>query len=302
MAAALAVGVLAAGVSPASLGAQATAAVPGPPLARTGTFREHAKFPSALVEPRDVIVWLPPGYDANARERYPVLYMHDGQNVFDPATSYGGVDWAVDEVMTRLIAERRVRPAIVVGVRNTPKRFEEYMPQQAVNASGPLATGVRGLFVGTLLSDAYLKFLVTELKPFIDRTYRTRPGRDDTMVMGSSMGGLISLYAMTQYPDVFGGAGCVSTHWPAGDGAMVGYLATHMPDPATHRIYFDHGTATLDSLYAPFQARADSIMRAAKWTEGRNWMTRVYPGADHSERSWRVRVDVPLTFLLGTAR
>ncbi|MBI3792807.1 MAG: alpha/beta hydrolase [Gemmatimonadetes bacterium] len=278
------------------------APVAGPPLGRTGDLRDHPAFPSAFVTARDVHVWLPPGYDANARERYPVLYMHDGQNVFDPATSYGGVDWAVDEVMTRLIAEKKVRPAIVVAVRNSPKRFEEYMPQQAVKSATTLGTGVRGLWQGTLLSDKYLRFLVEELKPFIDRTYRTRPGRDDTMIMGSSMGGLISLYAMTQYPAVFGAAACVSTHWPAGDGAVIGYLASHMPSPAQHRLYFDHGTATLDSLYAPFQARADSVMRAAGWREGDNWVTRVFPGADHSERAWRVRVDVPLTFLLGTAR
>ena len=117
--------------------------------------------------------------------------------------------------------------------------------------------------------------------------------------MGSSMGGLISLYALTEYPAVFGGAACLSTHWPAGGGVMIDYLRSALPDPAGHRIYFDHGTATLDSLYPPFQRRADAVMRAAGYVEGRDWVTRVFAGAEHSERAWRVRVEQPLIFLLG---
>jgi len=229
-----------------------------------------------------------------------VLYMHDGQNVFDPATSMGGVDWGVDETMTKLIAAKRVRPAIVVGVWNTAKRGQEYMPQKPVDGATSIATGTGSPpAAGPAISDAYLKFLVTELKPFIDRTYRTRSGRADTFVMGSSMGGLISAYAISEYPAVFGGAGCVSTHWPAGNGGMIDYLRRSGPDAKTHRMYFDHGTATLDSLYAPFQARADAVMRAAGYVDGKNFVTRVFEGADHSERAWRARLEVPLVFLLG---
>ncbi|HNG95242.1 MAG TPA: alpha/beta hydrolase-fold protein, partial [Acidobacteriota bacterium] len=93
--------------------------------------KKHAQFSSKLIDPRDVDVWLPPGYETDTHKRYPVLYMHDGQNIFDPKTSYGGVDWGVDETMDRLIREKKIRPAIVVGIWNSPKRYAEYMPQKA---------------------------------------------------------------------------------------------------------------------------------------------------------------------------
>ena len=287
---------------PGGAAAQATQPVPGPPLGVTGTVRFYGDFPSKYVAARNVEVWLPPGYERVAGARYPVLYMHDGQNVFAPATSYTKVDWGVDETMTRLIGERKVRPAIVVAVWNTPARMQEYMPQKALASEKDIPSGIPGVppFQGPILSDAYLRFLVEELKPFIDRTYRTRTGPADTFIMGSSMGGLISVYAMTEYPSVFGGAACLSTHWPAGNGATVAYLRKALPAPATgHRVWFDHGTATLDALYGPYQAQVDDIMRAAGYIAGKNWVTRVYPGADHSERSWRVRVADPLIFLLG---
>ncbi len=275
--------------------------VPGPSLGLAGYRKMHMAFPSTFVDARNVEVWLPPRYEQKPGERYPVLYMHDGQNAFDPSTSYAGVDWGVDEWMTSLIGQHKVRPAIVVAVWNTPKRFPEYMPQKAVPAGDTsIATGVGGPpITGAVFSDAYLKFLVTELKPFIDKTYRTKPGRADTFVMGSSMGGLISAYAISEYPDVFGGAACLSTHFPIGNGLMVDYLARTAPDPKTHKFYFDHGTATLDANYAPFQLRADSVMRAKGYVDGKSMLSKVYDGADHSERAWRVRLDEPLTFLLG---
>jgi predicted alpha/beta superfamily hydrolase len=289
-----------AGAAPARAAGQAAAA-PELPLGVTGTVRFHADVPSRHVAARHVEVWLPPGYDAATGTRYPVLYMHDGQNVFAPATSYTRIDWGVDEAMTRLIAERRVRPAIVVAVWNTPARFQEYMPRKALDF---LPDSVRAVpqaraQLDSVRSDQYLRFLVEELKPFIDRTYRTRPGRADTFVMGSSMGGLISAYALAEYPEVFGGAGCVSTHWPAAEGVMLPYLARALPAPGAHRLWFDHGTATLDSLYAPYQQRADSLLRAKGWTPGPRWTTRRYTGAEHSERAWRARIADPLVFLLG---
>jgi predicted alpha/beta superfamily hydrolase len=273
---------------------------PAPKGGVIGTVKRHAAFPSKRVEPRNVDVWLPPSYEREPKRRYPVLYMHDGQNLFDPATSYGGVDWGVDEIMTKLIAGGEVREAIVVGVWNSPKRFNEYMPQKAV--PGADARDLENIPVeisGPIISDAYLQFLVHELKPFVDATYRTRTGRGDTFVMGSSMGGLISAYAVCEYPMVFGGAGCVSTHWPAGDGIVIEYLKRALPRPRSHKFYFDFGTETLDATYEPYQQRADDVMRRAGYTENRNWVTRKFTGAEHSERSWRQRVDVPLIFLLG---
>ena len=266
----------------------------------TGTVLRYPSMPSGHVAARNVDVWLPPGYDREPGKRYPVLYMHDGQNLFDPATSYGGVDWGIDETMTRMIAAGEVREAIVVGVWNTPKRREEYMPQRAVQ--GAIDFNVPGSTAARpedIISDRYLAFLVEELKPFIDANYRTLPDRADTYVMGSSMGGLVSQYAISKYPGVYGGAGCVSTHWPAGNGIALDDFAAHLPDPATHKYYFDYGTATLDESYEPYQLRADAILRNAGYVEGRNWITRKFEGAEHSEKAWRLRVGEPLAFLIG---
>jgi predicted alpha/beta superfamily hydrolase len=286
----------------AAAGAAARAPAPvqvtGPGV--TGTVIRYPLMPSTHVAPRNVDVWLPPGYATDPARRHPVLYMHDGQNLFDPATSYGNVDWAVDEAMTDLITRGAVREAIVVGIWNTPARRGEYMPQRAVRGNVDFnVPGAENLDAADIVSDRYLEFLVMELKPFIDATYRTLPGRADTFVMGSSMGGLISQYAMSRYPEVFGAAGCVSTHWPAGNGIALDDFAAHLPDPATHRYWFDYGTRTLDADYEPYQQRADEILRKAGYVEGENWITRRFEGAEHSEIAWRVRVHQPLEFLLG---
>ncbi|MEF2155616.1 alpha/beta hydrolase-fold protein [Luteimonas sp. FXH3W] len=264
-----------------------------------GRLERYSDFPSEYVSARNVQVWLPPSYDADRTQRYPVLYMHDGQMLWDATTTWNHQSWDVDDVMTRLIQSGEIREAIVVGIDNSPQRFAEYMPRKAI--AGP----VRGLPDQPLMkpvdiqSDAYLQFLVRELKPFVDGHYRTRRGAADTMIAGSSMGGLISLYAMTQYPKVFGGVAAISTHWPAGEGAMVNYLARHLPSPRDHRVYFDHGTATLDAQYAPYQQRTDAVMRNRGYRCGENWLSKTFDGADHSETAWNQRLDVPLRFLLG---
>lgn len=276
--------------------ARASAARPGV----TGDVRRHERFGSKFVDARNVDVWLPPGYEQKRSRRYPVVYMHDGQMLFDATKTWNRLEWGVDETMTRLVGEGRIREAIVVGVWNTPKRFYEYMPRKAV-AGAVVRMGVEGIpdvRADQIVSDDYLKFLANELKPFVDATYRTLPGRENTFVMGSSMGGLISAYAVSEYPNVFGGAGCISTHWPAGDGAVIDYLSQHLPDPRTHKFYFDYGTETLDAGYEPYQRKMDAVMRRAGYREGRNWLTRKFAGAEHSERAWAARVDVPLRFFL----
>jgi predicted alpha/beta superfamily hydrolase len=269
-----------------------------------GTVESFQPMPSRHVAARRIDVWLPPSYAAEPKRRYPVLYVHDGQNLFDPTLSYGGVDWDIDGVLTREAAGGRVREAIVVGVWNTPARFAEYMPAKPV-PPGQIASGLAGFNTGRaedLQSDAYLRFLVEELKPRVDTRYRTLRGRDDTAVMGSSMGGLISLYALAEYPGVFGAAGGVSTHWPAGDGAVVEWLAQHLPAPGTHRLYFDFGTTTVDASYAPYQARMDAYLRQLGHVEGRDFITRRFEGAAHNEDAWQRRVHEPLQFLLGPPR
>ncbi len=143
--------------------------------------------------------------------------------------------------------------------------------------------------------------MVEELKPFVDRSYRTLPGQEHSLLLGSSMGGMISAYALCEYPELFAGAACLSTHWPAGAGKMIDYLADQLPDPHRHRFYFDFGTETADAQYEPFQRQVDAVLRRKGYLEGQNWITRKFPGAEHSERAWRERLDVPLRFLLRTS-
>lgn len=265
-----------------------------------GRLIRHMDFPSRHVPARPVDVWLPPGYDA-ARP-YPVLYMHDGQNLFDPALAYGGVTWGVAEALTQLIAGQAVPPTIIVGIWNgKERRWQEYLPQRpfaAPHGAQALAALAPEWLSGPPDSDAYLRFLVTEVKPFIDHTYATRPEREHTFIMGSSMGGLISLYALCAYPHLFAGAGCVSTHWPAVDGVLPELMAL-LPEPGRYRLYFDFGTEELDAQYEPFQQQADALIAAMGYSQGEDWVTHKFPGANHSEQAWQQRVHIPLTFLLG---
>lgn len=265
-----------------------------------GRLEKIPHFPSQFVQNRPVDIWLPAGYPAVAA-RYPVLYMHDGQNLFEPEQASKGIDWGIDPALTELIARGIVPPVIVVGIWCNSQRWREYMPQRPLADGSPAAEkALQDQFLGgPPVSDAYCRFLLTEVKPYIDRTYPTRPERDNTFIMGSSMGGLISLYALCEYPDHFAGAGCVSTHWPAGAGIIAHhYLRAALPRPGRHKIYFDYGTVGLDAYYAPYQEKVDEIMARAGYSAGKDWVTHCFPGADHNEASWRERVHVPLTFLL----
>ena len=256
---------------------------------------------SKFVPARTVQVWLPPDYWIGHR-RYPVLYMHDGQNIFEEPAPFSGQSWHVQKALARLIAERRVRPAIIVGIWNTDNRLGEYMPEAALadapeaKADATAADFFRRLPVDRahVAGDAYLRFLVEELKPLIDARYRTLTGPKDTMLMGSSMGGLISAYAVTRYPHVFGAAACLSTSWPIGGGFAERWYEAHLP-PASTRLYFDYGTGTNDGAIEPFQRKLD----AAAHRDARHWTSRAWPGDAHTESAWARRVDVPLLFLLG---
>ena len=271
------------------------------PICRLGTFERLGELSSDGIAQRRVDVWFPPEYGRDHRRRFPTLYMHDGQNLFRPADSFVGVAWNIHAVLAALAEAGSAQPAIIVAIWNTPQRVAEYMPAKALDRHADTVERTR--FVeehGEPLSDAYLKFIVYKLKPVIDERYRTRARRQDTHIMGSSMGGLISAYAFCEYPEVFANAGCLSTHWPVAAGAMIPYLEETLPNPSGRRIYFDHGTATLDAKYPPFQAKADQVMRRRGFVEGESWITQRYPGAEHSERAWQARVDVPLKYLLGT--
>lgn len=260
---------------------------------------------SAGLLPRDVWVWTPPAYDAHLHMCFPVIFMHDGQNLFYPEKSYTHITWGVAETITKLSAWGFIQPAIVVGIDNTQNRFGDYLPLR------PYETPQGQAFLGRLtgaekeeldridwVADQYLELLVAEIKPRVDQDFRTLPDSDHTFVMGSSMGGLISLYALTEYPQVFGGAGCLSTHWPVMHNFMRLYLQEKLPSAGEHRLYYDYGTEGLDSEYAPYQQAVDALMVEKGYQYGVDWLTRLYPGADHHEQAWRSRLQIALRFLL----
>lgn len=286
----------------------------GPVHVSAGSIVDLGILQSKYADPRRVVVWLPSGYGATG-QKYAVLYMHDGQNLFDTATAGYGMEWQIDETLDRLIREKAVRPTIVVGIWNTPKRLQEYVPSKAFNGLPPdYRQKVRALYGGDPLSDNYLKFIVRELKPIIDRRFNVKTDRANTVMMGSSMGALISLYAIDEYPDLFGAAGMMSTHWPlviAPDNKPISdaeyetvsstfarYLSRALPDPATHTLYFDHGSETLDAVYARYQARVDAVVAKHGYRQWSNDLSLSFPGEKHNEISWASRVAVPLQFLL----
>mmetsp|Transcript_130810 Transcript_130810/g.291830 ORF Transcript_130810/g.291830 Transcript_130810/m.291830 type:complete len:342 (-) Transcript_130810:24-1049(-) len=282
-------------------------------------------FPStgSLAE-RPFHVWLPEFYSHDEDgERYAVLYMHDGQNLFEKEMTAFGTTWGVPETLPQLIAEGSIRKTIVVGVFNSPTRFRDYVPAPVVerlDAATREKLLAQEKYCGAPLSQGYASFVVEELKPFIDASFRTKPDRDNTFIMGSSMGGLISLYTLSLYPDVFAGAGCVSTHWPltiddqiledsttngwfdAVSKAFEGFLQEAIPvvrpGVAPHRWWFDYGSEHLDYYYEPYQKRADAIMLQKGYVEGKDVISKSYPGAGHNEGSWAARFRDPLVFLL----
>lgn len=284
------------------------------PVTSFGRIIRHRDFPSRFVDSRNIDVWLPDGY--HEKKKYAVLYMHDGQMLFDSTTTWNGSEWGVDETMSRLLKDGRIRDCIVVGVWNSGAgRHADYFPQQpfammteteqAVVYGSDRNNGHSAFNGAPVRSDAYLRFLVSELKPFIDKNYSTHSGRQHTFIAGSSMGGLISLYATCAYPDVFGGAACLSTHWPGvffveGNpfpAAMLRYLRERLPAPGRTVFYFDHGDRSLDALYPPFQKDVDQLLRSRGYSD-KNFRSLFFPGAEHTEKAWASRFHEPLLFLL----
>jgi enterochelin esterase-like enzyme len=294
------------GLSVALLATLPCAARADGPLPRvsTGSIERLPAVASQFVEARDVDIWLPPGYPSAGR--YAVLYMMDGQMLYDPATGWNGQSWRVQDALSKLLGEGRMPPTIVVGIHNSgATRHSEFFPE---NALPYLAEPLRSQFIGKGLAgrpraNAYLQFLVAELKPVIDRRYATLADARHTWLMGSSMGAIVSLYAMSEYPGVFGAAACLSSNWygsaedhPAIGRAALAYFAQRIPDAASHRLYMDHGTLGLDAGYGPYQAAFDAIAQTAGYGEG-NWKSLVFAGKSHTEVDWAARVDGALEFL-----
>lgn len=281
----------------------------------TGIIKHYENFPSKLVKPRNIDVWLPENY--SKKDKYAVLYMHDGQMLFDASNTWNKQEWRADEIAGKLMAEKRTEKFIIVGISSISEiRHSDYFPEKAFEILPEAKRdslyeshreGQSHLFGSKINSDNYLKFIVTELKPFIDNIFSTYSDQQHTFIAGSSMGGLISLYAICEYPNIFAGAACLSTHWPGVmpsannpvPDAFMAYMKNHLPSPKNHKIYFDYGTATLDAAYEPLQLKADEVMKSKGYKTGKNWVTKKFEGADHSEKSWAERLDVPFLFLLG---
>jgi enterochelin esterase-like enzyme len=242
--------------------------------------------------------------------------MHDGQMLYDANQTWNKQAWEVDDVMAKLIREQSITDVIVVGIWNGGEtRHFDYFPQKPFEMLSKKqqdsiynlnrSEGVK-LFNGKVSSDNYLKFIVQELKPIIDQKYAVYTDFEHTFIAGSSMGGLISMYAICEYPEVFGGAACISTHWPGIfhvennpiPNAFYQYLKMKLPNPKDHKLYFDFGTATLDALYEPLQNEVDLIMKE-KGYDSNHWMTQKFEGDNHSELSWQKRLYIPFQFLFG---
>ncbi len=225
---------------------------------------------------RSLRIYLPPSYQENAAKRYPVLYMHDGQNLFDAGTAAFGVEWGVDETVDRLVAAGVMDEVIVVGIDNTPDRIPEYTP-----CCDPKHGGGK--------VDAYGAFIIDTVKPMIDRTLRTLPGRDNTAVMGSSLGGLASVAIAQRHPGTFSKAGGLSSSFWWNNKAMVTKSAARVPV----RFYIDAGTSDdgLDELLL----MRDAMLRQG-YVSGADLFAYSAEGGSHNEKSWATRVAQPLAW------
>lgn len=249
---------------------------------------------------RHVEIWLPPGYEDNPDQRYPVIYMHDGQNLFDPRIANTGHDWGVDEAMMANVEAGLHDSAIVVGIWSTNIRGYELSPWHG----GP----------------DYARMVIEEIKPRVDAEFRTLSDRDNTFVMGSSMGGLASQFMVREHPDVFSACGCVSTHVPVSpqvfeealgldveqgiDDPTVPYLVTDSENnvdlPNNIRMYWDWGTATLDAEYgAIMESHIRGWLEAQDFVEGQTYAFGEFEGQPHNEAAWRSRVHLQLAWMLG---
>ena len=247
----------------------------------TGTVRYHRALKGAGIQDRDLVVWLPPGYDADTTRRYPVIYMHDGQNIFDPVTSAFGVEWSIDETADNLINKKSIEPVMIVGIYNTSDRMKEYTP------------GEKGT--------AYMDFVVKTVKPFIDSTYRTMPDRKHTIVGGSSAGGTISFMLVWDHPDVFSKAICMSPAFKSLSPGGWDYTRLVQASNGKKKdvfIYMDNGGVGLDSQLQPGIDDMLTALKAKGYKEGSDFVFVRDSAAKHFEADWARRFPNALLLVL----
>jgi predicted alpha/beta superfamily hydrolase len=256
----------------------------------TGNIKRHRAFPSRVLgNRRDVLVYLPPGYRRSLRRRYPVLYLHDGQNVFDAATSFAGVEWGVDETAQRLIRQKLIEPLIIVAVANMgEERIHEYAPTEGViepkDHPKKRSRGLAGI---------YGRFLIEELKPFIDNKYRTKPEAEFTGLGGSSLGGLATLAIGIIFSETFNRLMVMSPSVWWDDFSILRLLGFLNQKPPL-KIWLDMGTA--EPNWKQVQELRDALLDRG-WQPDVDLKYAEVPGGDHSERAWAARVEPALRFL-----
>ena len=229
--------------------------------------------------PRDIIVWLPPGYEQNPQKYYPVLYMNDGQNLFDPETSFTKVDWQIDEAADSLIRQNKIEPIIIVGIYNSSDRKEEY----ALTSQG----------------SKYMEFIINKLKPFIDSSYRTLADRKNTAVGGSSSGGLISLMLAWNYPNYFSTAACFSPAFKYENFDYADSLEKYSDDNKDLQIYIYNGGIGLEEILQPGVDKIINFMEQKNFKLNDNLFVDIDKSAEHSEAAWAKRVPQMLKILFG---
>lgn len=256
---------------------------------RTGNIQEHRGFRSRVfANRRDILVYLPRGYRRSLRARYPVLYLQDGQNVFDAATAFAQVEWRVDETAQELIRKNLIEPLIIVAIANVgEERIHEYAPTRGViDEHAKRKKRSRGM------GRQYGKFLIEEVKPFIDRTYRTRPEPEHTGLGGSSLGALITLAVGLWHPDVFQRLIVMSPSvwW---DNQAIVKMVEKLPEKLPLRIWLDTGTN--EPGWERARALRDAMVEKG-WRLFDDLQYMEIEGADHSEGAWAERVDPALRF------
>jgi predicted alpha/beta superfamily hydrolase len=250
----------------------------------SGELRKHEKFRSRFLRnQRDLIVYTPPGYAGQPARRFPVLYLHDGQNLFDGATSFiPGQDWHVGQTADYGIQIGAVAPLIIVGLHNTKARIREYTPTHVPKLGGGRA-------------DRYAKFLLEEVKPFIDREYRTLSGSQHTGIGGSSLGGLVSLYLGLKYSRIFGKIAALSPSVWWNRQVILRFARAAVIEPRP-RVWLDIGTREGPRIVPQVEKFRDVLLEKG-WQLERDLHYERVEGAEHNELAWAARVGPFLQFL-----
>ncbi|XEY23252.1 alpha/beta hydrolase-fold protein [Candidatus Uabimicrobium helgolandensis] len=263
----------------------------------SGIIKEHNGFlATKLGNKRNIWVYLPPNYPKSPSKRYPVLYAHDGNNVFDSRTAFLGVEWELDETAEKLVKEKKIREVIIVAIENNIQRQEEYTHVYMENYGGGKA-------------DLYADFIINDLKPFIDKTYRTLKHRQYTGIMGSSLGGLVSMYISWKYSDVFSMAGVVSPSVWWGNKDIIRFIKENKLKNKI-KIWLDIGTLEGkmddDDDEIPYAVHDTRLLRDTLVNNGfKLGYDLAYfeiEGARHNEAAWAKRVDKILLYFFGKQR